>query len=213
MAQQTQQAQQAQLQGKRVAIHATHGVEQVELTQPRHALDDAGAVTLVVSPKSGTIKGWQHDHWGDAIKVDETLDAARADDFDALLLPGGVMNPDHLRQDRRAVEFVRRFFEAGKPVAAICHGPWMLVEAGVVQGKTLTSWPSLQTDVRNAGGDWVDREVVTDEGLVTSRKPDDIPAFNRKMLEEFAEGVHGGQRDAARRARPSSAQRAQREVR
>jgi protease I len=190
-----------QLQGKRVAILATDGVEQVELTEPRKALDAAGARTVVVSPKDGRIKGWQHDHWGDEIPVDQGLEGARAEDFDALLLPGGVMNPDHLRQDKRAVQFVRQFFEAGKPVAAICHGPWMLVEAGVLRGKTVTSWPSLQTDIRNAGGDWVDREVVTDEGLVTSRKPDDIPAFNRKMIEEFAEGVHDGQRDVARQPR------------
>ena len=183
-----------ELQGKRVAILATDGVEQVELTEPKKALDDAGADTVVVSPKSGKIKGWQHDHWGDEIPVDEELDTARADDFDALMLPGGVMNPDRLRQNERAVQFVRRFFELGKPVAAICHAPWMLVEAGVVKGKTVTSWPSLRTDIENAGGDWVDREVVTDEGLVTSRKPEDIPAFNRKMLEEFAEGVHEEQR-------------------
>jgi len=185
------------IQGRRVAILATDGVEQVELTEPRKALDDAGATTTVVSPKSGTIKGWQHDHWGDQIKVDLPLDQARADDFDALMLPGGVMNPDTLRMDERAVRFVRSFFDAGKPVASICHGPWMVVEADVVRGRTLTSWPSLKTDIRNAGGDWVDREVVTDEGLVTSRKPDDIPAFNRKMIEEFAEGVHEGQRAAA----------------
>ena len=180
--------------GKRVAILATDGVEQVELIEPRKALDQAGARTTVVSPKGGKIKGWQHDRWGDEIPVDLSLDQARPDDFDALLLPGGVMNPDHLRQDQRAVRFVRAFFEAGKPVAAICHGPWLLVEAGVVQGRTLTSWPSLQTDIRNAGGDWVDREVVTDEGLVTSRKPDDIPAFNRKMIEEFDEGIHSARR-------------------
>ena len=187
-----------ELQGKRVAILATDGVEQVELTEPRKALDDAGADTVVVSPKSGKIKGWQHDHWGDEIPVDEELDTARADDFDALMLPGGVMNPDRLRLNERAVQFVRRFFELGKPVAAICHAPWMLVEAGVVKGKTVTSWPSLRTDIENAGGDWVDREVVTDEGLVTSRKPEDIPAFNRKMLEEFAEGVHEEQRIGTR---------------
>ena len=178
------------LSGKRVAILATDGVEQAELTEPRKALDQAGAKTSVVSPKSGKIKGWQHDHWGDEIPVDVPLDSARADDFDALMLPGGVMNPDHLRQDQRAVQFVKDFFQAGKPVAAICHGPWLLVEANVVRDRTVTSWPSLQTDIRNAGGDWVDREVVTDMGLVTSRKPDDIPAFNRKMVEEFAEGVH-----------------------
>jgi protease I len=189
------------LNGKRVAILATDGVEQVELTEPRKALDQAGAKTLVVSPKSGKIKGWQHDHWGDEIAVDIGLDSATADTFDALLLPGGVMNPDHLRQNKKAVQFVRSFFEAGKPVAAICHGPWLLVEADVVRGRTVTSWPSLQTDLRNAGADWVDREVATDQGLVTSRKPDDIPAFNRKMIEEFAEGRHEGQREAARNAK------------
>jgi protease I len=178
------------LNGKRVAILATDGVEQVELTQPRQALDEAGAKTVVVAPKTGAIKGWQHDHWGDQIPVDVELDQASADDFDALLLPGGVMNPDHLRQNQKAVRFVKQFFESGKPIAAICHGPWLLVEAGVVRGRTVTSWPSLQTDIRNAGGDWVDREVATDMGLVTSRKPDDIPAFNRKMIEEFAEGIH-----------------------
>jgi len=189
------------LSGKRVAILATDGVEQVELTEPRKALDQAGAKTSVVSPKDGKIKGWQHDHWGDEIPVDVPLGSARADDFDALMLPGGVMNPDHLRQDQRAVQFVQDFFKAGKPVAAICHGPWLLVEANVVRDRTVTSWPSLQTDIRNAGGDWVDREVVTDEGLVTSRKPDDIPAFNRKMIEEFAEGPHTGQRTQATKSR------------
>ena len=186
------------LNGKRVAILATDGVEQVELTEPRKALDNAGAKTVVVSLKSGKIKGWQHDHWGDEIPVDVTVDSASADTFDALLLPGGVMNPDKLRANKQAVLFVRQFFEAGKPVAAICHGPWMLVEADVVRGRTVTSWPSLQTDLRNAGAEWVDREVSTDEGLVTSRKPDDIPAFNKKMIEEFAEGIHEGQREAAR---------------
>ena len=195
------------LDGRRVAILATDGVEQVELTEPRKALDEAGAKTFVVAPKSGKIKGWQHDHWGDEIAVDQTLDAARADDFDALLLPGGVMNPDHLRMDKKAVAFARAFFEAGKPVAAICHGPWLLVEADVIRGRTITSWPSLQTDIRNAGGNWEDREVVTDEGLVTSRKPDDIPAFNRKMIEEFAEGEHQGQRDAARAATEAESMR------
>jgi protease I len=185
------------LNGKRVAILATDGVEQVELTEPRKALDQAGAKTVVVSPKSGKIKGWQHDHWGDEIPVDQSLESANADTFDALLLPGGVMNPDHLRQNKQAVQFVRRFFEAGKPVAAICHGPWLLVEADVVRGRTVTSWPSLQTDLRNAGADWVDREVATDEGLVTSRKPDDIPAFSKKMIEEFAEGTHAEQAQSA----------------
>jgi protease I len=178
------------LNGKRVAILATEGVEQVELTEPRKALDTAGAKTTLISLKTGKIKAWQHDHWGDELTVDLPIENAKADDFDALLLPGGVMNPDHLRIDKRAVDFARQIFQAGKPVAAICHGPWLLVEADVVRNRTVTSWPSLQTDIRNAGGDWVDREVVTDMGLVTSRKPDDIPAFNAKMLEEFAEGAH-----------------------
>ena len=175
------------LTGKRVAILATDGVEQVELTEPRKALDAAGAKTTLVSPKSGKIKGWQHDHWGEELKVDLALESANADTFDALLLPGGVMNPDQLRMNKQAVQFVRSFFDAGKPVAAICHAPWMLVEADVVSGRSVTSWPSLQTDLLNAGADWLDREVVTDQGLVTSRKPDDIPAFNRQMIEVFAE--------------------------
>jgi protease I len=196
------------LNGKRVAILATDGVEEVELTEPRKALDDAGATTIVVSPKEGKIKAWQHDHWGDEIPVDRALREAKPDDFDALMLPGGVMNPDRLRTDKQAVQFVKSFFQAGKPVAAICHGPWLLVEADVVRNRNLTSWPSLQTDIRNAGGDWVDREVVTDMGLVTSRKPDDIPAFNRKMVEEFAEGVH----TAAAGARVAD-KAAQREIR
>ncbi len=182
------------LSGKRVAILATDGVEQVELTEPRKALDSAGANTKVVSPKPGSIKGWNHTNWGDPIKVDITLENTSPDDYDALLLPGGVMNPDHLRTNTNAVNFVRAFFEAGKPVAAICHGPWLLVEADVVRGRNVTSWPSLQTDLRNAGANWTDSQVVTDHGLVTSRKPDDIPAFNRKMIEEFAEGVHEEQR-------------------
>jgi protease I len=182
------------LSGKRVAILATDGVEQVELTEPRKALDAAGAKTKVVSPKSGTIKGWNFTNWGDDIKVDVALDATSPDDFDALMLPGGVINPDTLRMNEDAVSFVRAFFEAGKPVASICHGPWMLIEADVVRGRNVTSWPSLRTDLRNAGANWTDSESVTDHGLVTSRKPDDIPAFSRKMIEEFAEGVHEEQR-------------------
>jgi len=192
------------LSGKRVAILATDGVEQAELTEPRQALKDAGARPMVVSPKDGSIKAWQHDHWGDEIAVDVRLADARADDFDALMLPGGVMNPDRLRMDASAVQFVKDFVMSGKPVAAICHGPWLLVEAGVVKGRTVTSWPSFQTDIRNAGGDWVDREVVTDQGLVTSRKPDDIPAFNRKMIEEFAEGEHIASRSRAHEATHST---------
>jgi deglycase len=186
------------LNSKRVAILATDGVEQVELTEPRKALEDTGATVQLVSPKRGKIKAWQHDHWGDELKVDVLLDEARAENYDALMLPGGVMNPDQLRMNEKAVQFVKSFFSAGKPVAAICHAPWILVEANVVRGRTVTSWPSLRTDLRNAGADWVDREVVTDQGLVTSRKPDDIPAFNKKMIEEFAEGIHEGQREAAR---------------
>ncbi|HEX4136143.1 MAG TPA: type 1 glutamine amidotransferase domain-containing protein [Bryobacteraceae bacterium] len=178
------------LEGKKVAILATDGFEQAELLEPRKALEEQGATTLVVSPEKGKIRGWDQKDWGKEIPVDLDLNSASAEDFDALLLPGGVMNPDKLRMNKQAVEFVREFFADGKPVAAICHGPWMLVEAGAVGGRTLTSWPSLQTDIRNAGGSWVDQEVVVDEGLVTSRKPADIPAFNRKMIEEFAEGWH-----------------------
>lgn len=185
------------LSGKRVAILATDGVEQVELIEPRKALDAAGATTQVISPKSGAIKAWQHDKWGSDIKVDAELGTIHASDYDALMLPGGVMNPDSLRMNPAAVKFVRAFFEAGKPVAAICHAPWMLVEADVIQGRDVTSWPSLRTDLNNAGAHWSDREVVVDHGLVTSRKPDDIPAFNRKMIEEFAEGVHEEQRASA----------------
>ncbi len=178
------------LNGRKVAILVADGFEQVEMTEPRQALEDAGAQTLLVSPKEDRVKGWQHDHWGDEFPVDQSLDRAKPQDFDALMLPGGVMNPDHLRMNEKAVAFVKSFFSDNKPVAAICHGPWMLVEADVVRGRTLTSWPSLQTDVRNAGGNWVDRQVVTDSGLVTSRNPSDIPAFNRKMIEEFGEGRH-----------------------
>jgi protease I len=178
------------LRGKRVAILVANGFEQVELTGPRQALDDAGASTTIVSPEKQRVKGWNHTEWGDEFQVDVPLDQARPEDYDALLLPGGVMNPDHLRMNPAAVRFVKSIVEAGKPTAAICHGPWTLVEAGVVRGRTMTSYPSIQTDVKNAGAQWVDQEVVVDHGLVTSRKPDDIPAFNRKMIEEIAEGVH-----------------------
>ncbi|MBV9760079.1 MAG: type 1 glutamine amidotransferase [Acidobacteriaceae bacterium] len=182
------------LKNKRVAILATDGFEYVELTEPRKALDEAGATTEVVSPKEGKIKGWNKTDWGDSVKVDVDLKSADANNYDALLLPGGVMNPDHLRMEPRAVQFVRAFFESQKPVAAICHGPWLLVEANVVRGRKLTSWPSLKTDISNAGGEWTDQQVVTDQGLVTSRKPDDIPAFNKKVIEEFQEGKHKAQR-------------------
>lgn len=189
----------AQLDGLRVAILAAEGFEQAELLEPRKALDEAGARTFVVSPAKGEVQGWKHFEKGEKVKVDVPLEDAQADDFDALLLPGGVANPDQLRTQPKAVELVREFFEAGKPVAAICHGPWTLIEAGVVQGRTLTSWPSLKTDLRNAGASWVDEEVVVDNGLVSSRKPQDIPAFNRKMIEEFAEGRHAAQARAAGR--------------
>jgi protease I len=179
-----------ELQNKRIAALVDNGFEQVELTGPKEALERAGATVDVVSPQSEHVKGWQHTKWGDAVKVDRPLDAARPDDYDALLLPGGVMNPDKLRMNGKAVAFVRRFVESGKPIAAICHGPWTLIEAGAVHGRTMTSWPSLQTDLRYAGARWVDQECVVDNGLVTARKPDDIPAFNTKMIEEFAEGVH-----------------------
>ena len=175
----------SRLQNKKIAILATHGVEQSELLEPRKVLEAEGAKPVVISPEKDKIKSWSEKHWGQEISVDLLLDSAHASDFDALVLPGGVMNPDNLRMQPKAVDFVRQFFAEGKPVAAICHGPWMLVEAGAVKGRTLTSWPSLQTDIRNAGGQWVDREVVSDNGLVTSRKPADIPAFNEKMIEAF----------------------------
>lgn len=180
----------ANLSGKRIAILATDGVEQVELLEPQRALKDADANVQVVSPKAGSIRGWNRTEWGTTIPVDLVLDEARAEDFDGLVIPGGVKNPDTLRMNERAVQFVRDFYTSGKPIAAICHAPWLLIEADVVRDRTVTSYPSLKTDLKNAGADWVDREVVTDEGIVTSRKVDDIPAFNRKMIEEFAEGRH-----------------------
>lgn len=178
------------LQGKRVAILATDGFEQSELLEPKKALEEAGVQTEIVSLQQGQIKGWNNKDWGQAVPVDKLVADASSQDYDALLLPGGVMNPDKLRMDRTAVAFVRAFAEEGKPIAAICHGPWTLIEAGAVEGRRMTSWPSLKTDLTNAGAEWVDEEVVVDNGLVTSRKPDDIPAFNRKLLEEIGEGVH-----------------------
>jgi protease I len=178
------------LQGKRVAFLATDMVEQVELTKPWKAVKDAGGTPELVSLKEGEIQGFNHYDKADTFKVDRTVEEARAEDYDALVIPGGVGNPDTMRTDENAVQLVRDFFEQGKPVGVICHGPWMLVEAGVVRGRKVTSWPSLQTDIRNAGGDWVDQEVVVDDGLVTSRKPDDLPAFNEKIVEEFCEGRH-----------------------
>jgi protease I len=179
-----------ELMDKKVAILVAHGFEQVELTEPRRALEEAGAQVQIVSPESGEVRGWQHTEWGDRFPVDVALDTANPDDFDALMLPGGVMNPDSLRRNEWALQFVRAFVESGKPVAAICHAPWTLIDAGVVSGRRMTSYHSLQTDLKNAGAQWVDEEVVVDNGLVTSRQPDDIPAFNRKMVEEIAEGIH-----------------------
>jgi protease I len=180
-----------ELSGKKVAILVDNGFEQVEMTQPRQALEDAGAGTDLISPAQGQVRSFIFDDPADSFPVDVPLDQATPDDYDALLLPGGVMNPDKLRINSRAVDFVRAFVDAGKPIASICHGPWTLIEVGVARGRTMTSWPSLRTDLRNAGANWVDQEVVADRGVVTSRKPDDIPAFNRKMIEEFHEGLHG----------------------
>jgi protease I len=188
-----------ELQGRKIAFLATDGVEQVELTEPLKAAKEAGAETHLISIKPGQIQGFNHFDKGDTFPVDKTASEVRASDYDALVLPGGVANPDQLRTNKDAVRFVREFFEQGKPVAAICHGPWMLVEADVVRGRTLTSWPSVQTDIRNAGGRWVDEEVHTDQGLVTSRQPADLPAFCRKMIEEFREGVHARQAAATGR--------------
>jgi protease I len=178
------------LTGKKVAILVDEGFEQVELVKPRKALERVGASTQVVSPRENEVRGWNIKKWGKSIPVDVPLEFADPADFDALLLPGGVMNPDKLRTNPKAVEFVKHFIDAGKTVAAICHGPWSLIEAGGVKDRQLTSWPSLRTDIQNAGGNWVDEEVVTDQGLVTSRNPDDIPAFNKKMIEEIAEGEY-----------------------
>jgi protease I len=184
------------LKGKTVAILAADMFERVELEEPRKALEDAGAKVEIVSIHDGEIKGFDHFDPATTVKVDKTVEEVSVGDYDALMIPGGVGNPDQLRGDENAVGFVRDFVESKKPLAVICHGPWVLVEAGVVRGRTLTSWPTLQTDIKNAGGNWVDKEVVVDDGIVTSRKPDDIPAFNKKMIEEFCEGRHE-QRDTA----------------
>lgn len=186
----------AELNGKRVAILATEGFEQSELEQPRDALKAAGATVEIVSPKSGEIRGWQKGNWGPAVKVDRALADAEAGDYDALVLPGGVINPDKLRVEPKAVQFVKDFNGAKKPIAAICHGPWLLVEAGVIEGVQATSYKSIRTDLENAGALWIDQEVVVDRGIVTSRSPEDLPAFCRKTIEEIAEGRHA-QRAAA----------------
>jgi protease I len=180
----------------KVAILVDNGFEQEELTEPKKALEQAGATTKIVSPAGEKVKGWKHTQWGDEFPVDVALDEVLADDFDALVLPGGVMNPDKLRMNARAVEFIKQFFNAGKPVAAICHGPWTIIEAGQAEGRTMTSWPSLRTDLTNAGALWVDQEVVRENGLVTSRKPDDLPAFNREMISLFSEKQHGKSKSA-----------------
>jgi protease I len=187
-----------ELNGKRIAFLATDGVEQVELTEPWKAVEQAGGEPELISLETGEIQGFDHHDKGETFPVDKSVADADPRDYDGLVLPGGVINPDILRTDRRAMRFVTAFFEQGKPVGAICHGPWSLVETGVVKGRTVTSWPSLKTDVENAGGTWVDEEIVVDRGLFTSRKPDDLPAFCAKLVEEVAEGVHAEQREAVR---------------
>jgi protease I len=190
-----------ELQGKRIAfLMANEGVEQVEYFEPRKAVEEAGAEVDVISTESGQVQGFEHLDKAETWDVDKTTSEAKASDYDGVVLPGGVANPDNLRMDKDAVRFLREFIAAGKPVGAICHAPWMLIESDVVDGRKVTSFPSLQTDIRNAGGNWVDEEVVVDSGLVTSRKPGDIPAFNSKIVEEFAEGVHEEQRAKAQAA-------------
>jgi protease I len=185
----------SELEGRKVAVLvANEGVEQIELTEPVKALKEAGADVELIAPEAGEIQAFNHLDKADTFDADHAVSDVSASDYDALMLPGGVANPDQLRTFEEAVGFTRSFFEAGKPVAAICHAPWTLVEAGVVEGRTLTSWPSLQTDIRNAGGTWVDEEVHVDQGLVTSRKPDDLDAFCSKMVEEIREGAHEGQK-------------------
>lgn len=186
----------SKLKGKKVAVLVANGFEQVEMTEPIKALKESGAEVFIVS-KEQKVKGWKETNWGDEFDVDVPLEKANAFEYDALLLPGGVMNPDKLRLEPKAILFVKYFLEKGKPIAAICHGPWTLIETGLLQGYTLTSYPSIKTDLINAGVNWVDKEVVTDNGIVTSRKPADIPAFNKKMIEEFAEGVHTKRAEAA----------------
>jgi protease I len=186
-----------ELQGKRIAFIATEGVEEPELTEPWKAVEEAGGQPELISIDDGEVQAWQHFDKGGTFKVDKTIEEAQPGDYDGLVLPGGVANPDQLRTDENVVTFIRDFATSGKPIGVICHGPWTLIEAGVVKGRTITSWPSLQTDLRNAGANWVDEEVVVDEGVVSSRKPADLPAFNAKIVEEFAEGKH---EESARKA-------------
>ncbi len=178
------------LKGKTVAILTENGFEEVELTSPKKALEEAGATVHIISPQKEKVKGWDHDHWSIELPVDKNIADAQSGDYDALILPGGVLNPDQLRKNNAAVEFAKDFIETGKPVAAICHGPQLLIETGLLEGRDLTSYPSVQTDLRNAGANWHDREVIVDNGLVTSRSPKDLEAFNKKMIEEIAEGIH-----------------------
>lgn len=189
----------AQLADKKVALLVADGFEQTELTAPKAALDGSGANTVVVSPNRDTVRGWKHTEWGDEFEVDLPIGEARADDFDGLVLPGGVMNPDKLRRDEQVQSFVRQFFEDHKPVAAICHGPWTLIDAGVVAGRRMTSYPSIRTDLKNAGASWVDEEVVFDGGLITSRSPADLEAFNATLIEKLAEGRQAGKQSATTR--------------
>jgi protease I len=192
------------LDGKKVAFVVCDGFEQVELTGPKDGLEKMGAKCEIVSPKEGKVKGWKHVEWADEFAVDVPLAQAKADDYDALVLPGGQMNPDKLRGMPEVQKFVRAFVEAGKPVAAICHGPWVLIDAGLVDGLRMTSWPSVKTDLVNAGADWVDEEVVVDDGIITSRKPDDVPAFTKKIAEELCEPPHVGERNRLSKQRPAT---------
>jgi protease I len=189
-----------ELQGKKIAFIATEGVEQVELTEPWKAIEEAGATPELISIEPGKVQAWKHFDKGDQFDVDKTIEEAQPDEYDGLVLPGGVANPDQLRTDENVVNFIRDFAATGKPIGVICHGPWTLIETGVVKGRNITSWPSLQTDLRNAGANWVDEEVVVDDGLVSSRKPDDLPAFNAKIVEEFAEGRHAESAEKAQAA-------------
>jgi len=193
------------LNGKRVAILVAEGFEQSEMVEPKKALEHAGAETFIVSPEKDEVQGWKHFDKADRFHVDVQVEEAKAEEFDALVLPGGVANPDQLRTNPKAVQFTKQFFEAGKPVGVICHGPWTLIEAGVVKGRTMTSWPSLKTDLSNAGAKWVDQEVVVDRGLVSSRKPGDLPAFSRKLIEEIGEGTHRRESASGRAPRAAGA--------